>query len=194
MTNPPSIPVPDPIHELKVRAELLHKAALAGDPGALQRLRTLPELRKATPEALATFAGAVRRKHALAVVAREVGFDGWAHASTVLGGALADDVGTLLCLLATPAYWNIWSASYPEAQAIRAEHGGYLLAYKRQFFIADQHYVAAIGLDPDDPDWARIGRDWARPRDPAARTRLYGRLLAAQPRPALAVHPVSARP
>ena len=37
----------------------------------------------------------------------------------------------------------------------------------------------ALGLDPDDPDWAAIGWDWARPRSPAARRRLYARLLSA---------------
>jgi len=41
----------------------------------------------------------------------------------------------------------------------------------------DRHYIETIGLDPEDPDWDFIGRDWARPAEPAARQRLYGKLL-----------------
>ena len=87
-----------------------------------------------------------------------------------------DDFGTLLYPNGASAHWNIWSASYDEAKAIRADHGGYLLAYKRHFFIVDRHFIETIGLDPDDPDWEKMGRDWVRPKDPEARGRLYARL------------------
>ena len=165
----------DPVRELKARAELLHHRVTAKETKALARLRVLPEFRKV--EALEERVPDIKRKHCLAVAAREVGFDGWLHAVSVLTGRTHDDFGTLLCLLGSPAHWNIWSASYEEARDIRKEHGGYLLAYKRQFFITDRHYIETIGLDPEDPDWDRIGRDWARPKDPEARQRLYGKLL-----------------
>jgi hypothetical protein len=32
--------------------------------------------------------------------------------------------------------------------------------------------VRELGIDPDDPDWARIGYDFVRPRDPEAHLRL----------------------
>ena len=35
-----------------------------------------------------------------------------------------------------------------------------------------------LGLDPDDPDWARIGNDWVQPRDMAAHRRLVERRTA----------------
>ncbi len=38
--------------------------------------------------------------------------------------------------------------------------------------------VRERGLDPDDPDWERIGRDWVRPLDAAARERLAERRVA----------------
>ena len=38
--------------------------------------------------------------------------------------------------------------------------------------------IGALGLDPDDADWAAIGWDWARPLHVEARLRLYGGLLA----------------
>lgn len=167
----------DPVRELKARAELLHHRVTAHEAKALARLRVLPEFRATKAEALGELAARVKRKHCLAVTAREVGFDGWLHAVAVLTGRASDDFGTLLCLLGSPAHWNIWSASYEEARAIRHEHGGYLLAYKRQFFITDRHYIETIGLDPEDLDWERIGHDWARPSELAARGRLYGKLL-----------------
>lgn len=167
----------DPVRELKARAELLHHRVTAKDAAALARLRVLPEFRATKVEALEALVPRIQRKHCLAMVSREVGFDGWLHAVSVLTGRANEDFGTLLCLLGSPAHWNIWSASYEEARDIRKEHGGYLLAYKRQFFITDRHYIETIGLDPEDPDWDRIGRDWARPAEPAARGRLYGKLL-----------------
>jgi len=36
----------------------------------------------------------------------------------------------------------------------------------------DQYFIATLGLDPEARDWARIGRDWVRPLDTAARHRL----------------------
>lgn len=173
----------DPIAELKVRAERLHRGVAQGGTPAIERLRALPELRKAAPEALLKFATDVQRKHCLAVVAREAGFESWAHASAVIAGAPVDEslgLGTALCPSTFSAHWNIWSASYEEARTIRAEHGGWLLAYKRHYFIVDRHYLESLGLDPEDDDWSRIGRDWARPADPEARRRLYGKLLVAR--------------
>jgi hypothetical protein len=41
----------------------------------------------------------------------------------------------------------------------------------------DSNFVDSMGLDPADPDWERIGRDWARPADCAARGRLYRQLV-----------------
>ena len=70
-------------------------------------------------------------------------------------------------------------ASYDEAREIRREHGGSLLACRRHFFIVDRHCIEFLGIDPDDPDWQHIGRDWARPADPASRQRLYGWLINA---------------
>lgn len=172
----------DPIHELKVRAELLHHGVSALEASALERLRALPEHKKADADQLSEAAKAIRRKHCLAVVAREAGFQSWSHANDVVAGRNAEDFGTLLNPPGASAHWNIWSASYDEAREIRREHGGYLLAYKRHFFIVDRYYIETLGLDPEDEDWERIGRDWVRPLDLAARARLYAKLLLQAPR------------
>ena len=87
------------------------------------------------------------------------------------------DFGTLLYPSTCSGHYNIWSASYAEAREIRAAHGGYLLAYKRQFLIVEDGYIDSMGLDPADPDWERMGRDWVQPGDLAARERLYRKLV-----------------
>ena len=138
----------------------------------------MPELRKASTPRANAFAPEDPSQALPRGVAREAGFESWLHAASVLEGRRADDFGTLLYPPGCAAHWNIWSASYEEAQAIRQEHGGYLLAYKRHFFIADRYYIQdTLGLDPDDPDWERIGRDWVKPADPEARRRLYAKVL-----------------
>lgn len=167
----------DGVNRLKARARALHRGASAGDDAALARLRRLPDLAGLEGRELSA---TVRRRHCLAVVARELGFDGWPHARSVLRGDEVRDFGTLLYPRGCAAHWNIWSADYDEARRIRAEHGGYLLAWRRHFLIVDRHFVETLGLDPDDPDWERIGRDWVRPTEPEARARLYAALVASR--------------
>ena len=171
----------DPIRELKIRADVLQRGVEAGTPSALARLVALPELRQKSLDELALAAAGIQRKHCLGVVAREAGFDTWLHAVRVLddeGEARPDDFGTLLYRRGCGGFLNVWFSSYDEARAHHEERGGYLLAYRRHFFVVEAAFIEALGLDPDDADWAALERDWAMPRDRAARRRLYGKLLA----------------
>ena len=163
------------VHHLRAKARRLQSRVEQRDPDAVDRVRSLPELATSDDERLAS---SIQRRHCLAVIARELGFDGWPHARSILTGQATGDFGRLLSPPGAAAHWNIWSASYEEARAIRAEHGGYLLAYRRHFFIVDRYYLETLGLDPDDTDWDRIGRDWVKPHEPSARARLYGKLIA----------------
>jgi len=107
----------DPTEELTARAEILHKRVAAGDPAARARPRALVELKTADDELLAVAAADVRRKHCLAVVAREAGFTSWDHALRVLRGNDSEhDFGTLLDEDATSATLNAWYADYDEAR------------------------------------------------------------------------------
>ena len=162
------------LDHLRSHARILQRSAQGKDPQALTRLRQDGELGDLDESALA---GSVRRRHCLRAIARELGFGSWVQARATLSGEDASDFGTLLYPAGGYAHWNIWSASYEEAKRIRRQHGGYLLAYRRQFFIVDRHFLKTFGLDPEDPDWEKIGRDWVRPQDPAARQRLYGKLI-----------------
>lgn len=162
------------LSDLKAQARILHRQLSKGEPRAVARSRQLQEL-KGHPVPKLT--ESVRRRHCLTIVARELGFQGWPHAVAVLSGRDMVDAGTLLYPNGANAHWNVWSASYDEAESIRREHGGYLLAYGRHFFIVDRHFITTIGLDPDDPDWELIGRDWVKPHLPEARERLYAKLI-----------------
>lgn len=154
------------VDHLKAQARILHRQARAGDARALARIA-----------AAGVHETPVARADCLRAVARELGFQGWPHAASVLRGDRVQDFGTLLYANAGAAHWNIWSASYEEASVIRREHGGFLLPYKRQFFITDSFYIEDLGLDAQDPDWDRIERDWVQPKDVQARNRLYERLI-----------------
>jgi len=175
MAEPIHNPEIDATSILKKRARTLHKQARLGDRAALGRLRKLAEFRSPDDDAILS---GLKRRHCLSVVAQECGFDGWSHASGLIGGGDKGGFGTTLYPKGCAAHSNIWSASYDEARQIHEQHGGYLLAYKNQFLVVDEHFIRTIGLDPDDPDFDQIGRDWARPANPAARARLYARLIA----------------
>ena len=175
----------EPMRELKVRAELLHRKIQAADVRALARLRVLPEFRRATAESLKALAPTFRRKHCLSVVAAEFGFASWLEMKAVLCGKdQAAGFGTLLCPKRCAAHLNIWCKTYSEAAGIHKGRGGYLLAFRDQYLVVDRYYIESLGLDPDDPDWKALGFDWVRPRDVDARTRLYAKLVTALPREA----------
>ena len=70
------------------------------------------------------------------------------------------------------AVLNRWFTSYTEVRASLEAEGGYLLPYKLHFFVTLSEGIRDLGLDPDDPDWERIGWDWVQPRDRDAWQRL----------------------
>ena len=78
------------------------------------------------------------------------------------------------------AILNRWFTTYEEARASLDAEGGYLLPYRRQFFVTTREGIRELGLDPDDPDWARIGWDWVRPLDAMAWERLRERRAIAR--------------
>ncbi len=173
----------DAIDELKVRAEILQRRLQAGDPRALARLRKLPAFRRASDGDLAGCGAAMRRQDCLALIAAELGFPNWPQAKDALTGeAVPADFGTLLCPRRCGGHINLWFARYEEASAVREARQGYLLAFRRQFFVVDRYYIEDLCLNPDDPDWEALGFDWARPKSVAARGRLYSKLIAGLPR------------
>ena len=84
----------------------------------------------------------------------------------------ASEEATLMYVPRMDAVLNRWFITYEEARSSRESEGGYLLPYKKQFFVTEGEGIRELGLDPADPDWALIGWDWVRPKDTAA----WGRL------------------
>lgn len=162
------------IHDLKHRARLLHELAARSHAHAISELRVLEEFSSATPEDIVR---AATRRHCLSAIAVQLGFDGWPHALNVLKGARLVNFGTLLVPPKSSPFWNVRSANYEEAARIREEHGGYLLAYLKQFLVADADFIRHLGLDPEDSDWQAINRDWPNAADGESRARLYANLI-----------------
>lgn len=146
-----------PLIELKTRARLRLNAARAAQPGLTLR-------------------------HCLNQVARDVGFAHWEHGRLVLGALAApgEDMGTFWHAPQCHVLLNAWLAQADAArEALAATSGGVLLPYRRQFVVVRGDYLRAIGLDPDDPDWAAAGRDLVRGYGGAAWERLARRRLNA---------------
>jgi hypothetical protein len=80
--------------------------------------------------------------------------------------------GPLMYVDSMDAIVNRWFTTYEAALASLRSEGGFLFPYKRQYFVTQGEGVRELGLDPDDPDWARIGWDWVCPADREAWTRL----------------------
>ena len=144
------------LDECKTQASILLKSLYTEDEptkqAALKRFARCPESTNLSPDHL-------KRKHALAVIAFENDFGSWAtlklQISLIKGGFL-----------------NHWFSDYDEAKAYQKMHGGFLLPYKKQFFICEAAYIAALGLNPNDPNWAVINYDGTNPEN----TKIFRRL------------------
>ena len=84
-----------------------------------------------------------RQKHALAIIALEKGFNSWS------------DLKYQLPFIKV-ALLNGWFANYAPAKAHLDTEGGYLLAYKNQFFICNSDYINSLDFDSENPDWKKI--------------------------------------
>lgn len=72
-------------------------------------------------------------------------------------------------------FLNRWFSKYEDARRSLESEGGYLLPYRHQFFVCEAGAIRALGLDPGDEDWERVGRDCAEPADEQAYRRLRGK-------------------
>jgi hypothetical protein len=171
------------VRECKIRASLLLKALQSGDmPRALaaaDRLRVLPHFAPLTPERVVAWRDDIRRKHALAAIAAELGFASWSALRDECDRAAERPAPSIERLFDRPAnavYLNHWCKTYAEARLVQVEAGGFLFPYRSQFVVAPAGLLSASGVDAHDPDWELIGHDWVKPRDPRAHARLSAKL------------------
>lgn len=174
----------DALAEYKVRASKLLKDFAGADKRrafhAALRLATLwPDT---DANALLADPSRIRRKHALAVIAREMGFRDWRHLTEEAHVELPAFDTTRLFPPSTSFYLNAWFATYEEARdALGARKDRFLFPYRRQFVVCEGGLLASLGIDVKDPDWDLIGRDWVKPRDAAAHYRLNQKLARIVP-------------
>ena len=156
---------------LKNEAEILLKH-LQGDKPALResavsrfhQLASFSELSSTDRQTI----DAIQHKHALTVVAVENGYDSWAELKKALETAASSPVAEIdeqFYPKSFTTYWNIWFAKYAQAKKVLNEGKGYLLPYKHQFFICEEHFVDSIGIPHTLPEWDMIGRDWIHPKN-----------------------------
>ncbi|MGA2880050.1 MAG: hypothetical protein ABSG13_13970 [Bryobacteraceae bacterium] len=125
---------------------------------AAERFRILPPFRDKTPEQIASD---IKRKHALAVIAKETGFESWTQlrCAKLFGPETSFDT-TRLFQSGNAGFLNLWFRSYNQArELLLAEPARYLFPYRRHFFLCEPLFLENAGVDPWVPDWERIGRD-----------------------------------
>ncbi len=157
------------VAECKIQASILLKSLYSNDfaisQKAAKRFQRLTEFKNLNSDEI--IHADIKRKHALAVIAAEKGFNSWADLKCQLpfirGGFL-----------------NHWFANYDEAKSYQQTKSGFLLPFKKQFFICDTDYIDNLGLDSKDHDWKLIGFDWVKPNNKIAWQRLYKKWMAIQ--------------
>jgi hypothetical protein len=174
---------PLPLHECKVRASLLLKDLASPDSAratrAAERLRQVPPFAGLSLGEVLARKDSVRRKHVLTVIAREQGQPSWSALKQELEAAPRPGFDTELFFARDRGgFLNHWFSTYEQAAASLQVAGGYLFPFRTQFFVCEAGFLKTLGVDTADPDWQRMGRDWVRPREPAARARLEAKLLA----------------
>jgi hypothetical protein len=153
---------------LKNEAEFLLKNARLGEQSAVDRFRSLDPFLTLSIHDTDVLSG-LQLKHALSVLASENGFPAWADLKSALD--LAAETSPLAEITdqfypkGFTTYWNIWFAKYSQAKKVLNEGKGFLLPYKHQFFIVEEHFVDSIGLPHTLPEWKEIGNDWVHPRN-----------------------------
>ena len=113
-------------------------------------------------------------KDALDTVARLAGFPNWRELKAV------SDETEIFCSAQSSAFWKTWYASYDDALAHLEKGEGFLLPYRKQFFICDIHWIEHLGIPADDGDLARVGRNFVEPKNREAMARLVKRIKAKQ--------------
>jgi hypothetical protein len=175
----------DNLEEYRIRAVRLRKALRSSNRDAVletaRRFKSLPAWREYTPQQIVEQRDRIQHKHALDVVAREAGFMDWAQLKSAKSWdhrMLFDT--TRLFSAGSAAFLNLWHRDYGEARELLAgEPKRFLFPYREHFVLCEALFLEARGINANDPDWERIGRDWVNPRDARAQARLAVRLRRA---------------
>ena len=153
---------------LKNEADLLLKHARLGDAKAVARLQSLSSFTTLSTDDINAL-NHLQLKHALNVIAGENGYKSWSELKHTLNTAAETsplaEIHEQFYPQGFTTYWNIWFAKYSQAKKVLNEGKGFLLPYKNQYFIVEEHFVDSIGLPHTLPEWNEIGNDWIHPKN-----------------------------
>ena len=158
-------------HARRLLKQLRSDSGQAAEAAAA-RLVCLRSLSPTSPAKLLAQRDRVRLKHALAVVATERGYASWRELKQSAEAPTAPAPGREMYDRGLDLLLNRWFARYEDARKSLERYGGFLFPFDCHFFVCEAEGVRVLGLDPDDADWERIGRDWVRPLDREAWSRL----------------------
>lgn len=172
--------------EARIKASILLKDLRSDSPErnvkAAVRLQKVLRFAGHSVDDIVAAGERVRRKHALAAVAAEKGFSSWAafkeHCNPERPQIPAAFDAAVLFKGHRATFLNRWFVDYGQARSSLAEQGGYLFSYRDQYFICEAGFIETLGIDPDDPDWEKIGRNCVEPADDQAWQRLHSKLSA----------------
>jgi hypothetical protein len=157
------------LNEGKIQASLLLKSLRSDDATqvslAVKRFLRAPEFSRFTIDEFPL--QSIQRRHALQVIAIERGFRSWPDLKCQL-------------LFIRGGFLNQWFVQYEEGKAYQRSHGGFILPFKKQFFVCTTDYIIDLGFDVCDPDWVLIAHDWVVPQHKVAWQRLYKKWMHIQ--------------
>lgn len=153
---------------LKESASLLLKHCQHKDNEAIARFRILKSFSNLSANDDATIAS-LHLKDALNVIAVENSYESWTELKSALYHAAETsplaEIKDQFYPKGYTTYWNIWFAKYPQAKKVLGDGKGYLLPFRNQFFIVEEHFVDSIGIPHTLPEWEEIGHDWVHPKN-----------------------------
>lgn len=162
------------LEEYKIKASILMKELRSkNDAIAKKAVDRFTWLLIFKDHNLAELLAAAKRKHALNIIAIEQGYASWVE----LKKELEPPIGETFVESYKGGFLNKWFVSYESAKIEQHASDGFLLPYKKQFFVCEESYIKVLGMDPSDPDWHAIDRDWVKPASQKAFHRLNKKWL-----------------
>ena len=153
---------------LKNEADLLLKHAQQQNLEAIARFHALSALNNLSAND-ADSLNALQLKHAFNVIAHENSYESWTELKSALDHAAETsplaEINDQFYPKGYTTYWNIWFAKYSQAKKVLSEGKGFMLPFKNQYFIVEEHFVDSIGLPHTLREWNEIGNDWIHPKN-----------------------------
>ena len=159
------------LQELKVKASLLKKQLRSDEDAArtkaAKRFLQLPFHQYSAVEHVLADVDFYQLKHAYWVLALEHGYDNWKQFKDTI---IRED-----CMYYgnCGAYLNVWFANYDEAKHYHQEQGGYLLPYRKDYYVCTKEVVLYLGLDEHDAEWEKLGNNWVDNTCPTSWNTIY---------------------